>query len=205
MKNEISWIDWFLKQPRANLYIKVDSDYISNFFNFYGIKQQINHFLPAFDLLSKNYIPPFHADIDKENESIVIQQQAEILYGMIHSRFILTEKGLEKISEKYFKEGFPKCPRILCENITCLPYGVTTDLNEYPVKLFCPRCGDIYNIKDQYLQKIDGAFFGPSYVHLFIKKYSSFLPKDQPISFIPRIFGFKIKKSSYKEEEDITE
>lgn len=66
------------------------------------------------------------------------------------------------------------------------------------MKVFCPRCEEVYIPKYKSLN-IDGAYFGASFPHVFFKSYSeaTVLP---PIihNYEPSIYGFKMygKKGS---------
>ena len=44
-----------------------------------------------------------------------IYEQAMDLYGLIHSRFIISPKGLAMMREKYLMGGFGTCPWVLCK------------------------------------------------------------------------------------------
>ena len=68
--------------------------------------------------------------------------------------------------EKYLKGVFGVCPRILCNKQTVLPIGLSNELKYARVKVFCPRCNEIYNAKHKQSQ-MDGAFFGLSFPQEF--------------------------------------
>jgi len=71
-------------------------------------------------------------------------QEATDLYGLIHARYILTPRGLQIMREKYLTARFGKCPKVLCENQPVLPIGMSEELKISRVKVFCPRCEDVY-------------------------------------------------------------
>ena len=58
--------------------------------------------------------------------------------------------------------------------------------------MYCPCCCDIYRVNNPELASIDGAFFGPNWVHMFLHKYKQLVPKDRPRVYVPKIFGFRI-------------
>lgn len=79
---------------------------------------------------------------------------------------------------------------MLCERQNVLPIGVSEDLSTSRVKVYCPRCQDVYIPRQKQLD-IDGAYFGTSFPHVFLKSYPEQLPSGPP-KFIPKIYGFKI-------------
>ena len=91
------------------------------------------------------------AEIDRDE----LQANAEYIYGMIHARYILTAQGLDAmvflllvsdVQLQKFKEcTFGTCPRVYCNNYNLLPIGLSDKPGNGYVKLFCPRCKDVYN------------------------------------------------------------
>lgn len=103
--------------------------------------------------------------LNEEQEKIIFS--VFCLYGLLHAKYILTPPGQAKMLELYVYNSFPKCPRSKCNGIRCLPYGITEKPGQN-VKMYCPKCETIYNYDKN---KLDGAFFGPTYVHLLMRKF----------------------------------
>lgn len=82
--------------------------------------------------------------------------------------------------EKYKKADFGRCPRVLCHAQPLLPCGLTDLPYEKPVKLYCPRCEDLYSPKSSRHGSIDGAYFGSTFPHMFMMVYSHMLPSKAP-------------------------
>lgn len=110
---------------------------------------------------------PDSEDLNDQN-FLEIYQSAMDLYGLIHARFILSPRGLAMMKEKFMLGSFGSCPRVLCERQNVLPIGVSEDLSTSRVKVYCPRCQDVYIPRQKQLD-IDGAYFGSSFPHVFLK------------------------------------
>lgn len=143
-------------------------------------------------------------DDELEDERFLdLYQEAIDLYGLIHARYILTPKGLAMMREKFMASSFGTCPRVLCSGQPVLPIGMSENLKYSRVKVFCPKCEDVYVPKKR-CNDVDGAYFGCSFPHIFLQSYSDLVPKEGPNTYIPRIYGFKIYKkkgSKYFEQK----
>ena len=133
-----------------------------------------------------------------------VYQAAMDLYGLIHARFILSPRGLAMMREKFLLGAFGMCQRILCDRQVVLPIGLSEELSTSRVKIFCPRCQEVYVPRQKHLD-IDGAYFGISFANILFKTYPDLYPKDGPLTYQPLIFGFKIfgqRGSAYEERFD---
>lgn len=111
---------------------------------------------------------------------------------MIHSRFILSPRGLAKVYQKYLNGVYGTCPRALCDRQKVLPVGLSDSLRTSRFKTFCPRCEEVYLPKVRQIN-IDGAYFGTSFPHMFMQHYPLAIILPPKIYYYePKIFGFKI-------------
>ena len=101
----------------------------------------------------------------------VIESSAEMLYGLIHQRFITSRPGIQQMAEKYEMGHFGHCPRVHCHGAKVLPVGCSDIPGQETVKLFCPSCLDVYNPPNSRFQTVDGAFFGTTFGCLFFMTF----------------------------------
>jgi casein kinase II subunit beta len=104
----------------------------------------------------------------------IIESSAEMLYGLIHQRFICSRAGIQQMSEKYELAHFGFCPRTNCESTRTLPVGLSDVPGEDTVKLFCPSCLDVYVPPNSRFQTVDGAFFGRTFGALFLMTFPEY-------------------------------
>ncbi|KAJ2331394.1 casein kinase 2 regulatory subunit, partial [Coemansia sp. RSA 2671] len=73
-----------------------------------------------------------------------------------------------------------------------IPVGLSDVAFKEKVKLYCPRCEDIYCPKSRKHARLDGAYFGTGLPHMIFLNYSANRPAPSEQRYVPRIFGFKI-------------
>jgi|Transcript_2509 casein kinase II subunit beta len=119
-----------------------------------------------------------------------------MLYGLIHARYVITNRGMQAMYEKYASASFGRCPRAFCCGQPALPVGRSDLPRNYTVHVFCPMCRDIFTPRSSRSASIDGAYFGTTFPHLFLMTFPELIPQHGVQSFVPRVFGFRIHKAS---------
>ncbi|KAF5935757.1 hypothetical protein HYC85_026886 [Camellia sinensis] len=160
--DDTSWITWFCNLRGNEFFCEVDDDYIQDDFNLCGLSGQVPYYDYALDLILD--VESSHGDMFTEEQNELVESAAEMLYGLIHVRYVLTSKGMAAMLEKYKNAEFGRCPRVYCCGQPCLPVD------------------------------IDGAYFGTTFSHLFLMTYGHLKPQKVSQSYVPRVFGFKIHK-----------
>ncbi|XP_076923052.1 putative casein kinase II subunit beta-4 [Bidens hawaiensis] len=190
--DDTSWISWFCNLRGNEFFCEVDDEYIQDDFNLCGLSSQVPYFDYALDLILD--VESSHADMLTEEQNELVESAAEMLYGLIHVRYILTTKGISAMLEKYKNYDFGRCPRVYCCGQPCLPVGQSDIPRSSTVKIYCPKCEDIYYPPSKYQGNIDGAYFGTTFPHLFLMTYGHLKPQKATQSYVPRVFGYKLHK-----------
>ncbi|XP_039141778.1 casein kinase II subunit beta-1-like [Dioscorea cayenensis subsp. rotundata] len=191
--DDTSWISWFCNLRGNEFFCEVDDEYIQDDFNLCGLSSQVPYYDYALDLILD--VESSHGDMFTEEQNELVESAAEMLYGLIHARYILTSKGMAAMLEKYKNYDFGRCPRVYCCGQPCLPVGQSDVPRSSTVKIYCPKCDDIYYPRSKYQGNIDGAYFGTTFPHLFLMTYGHLKPQKATQRFVPRVFGFKIHKA----------
>lgn len=76
--------------------------------------------------------------------------------------------------------------------------GLSDIPGEAMVKVYCPKCNDVYNPKSSRHQHTDGAYFGTGFPHMLFMVHPEYRPKKPTSQFVPRLYGFKIHPLAYQ-------
>ena len=173
-----SWITWFLSTKGNEYFVEIDEDYILDRFNLTGLNGEVvQEYARALDLITDQL-----EDEDDMDEDLreTIDNSARYLYGLIHARYIITTRGLAKMLDKYRSADFGTCPRVYCYSQPVLPVGLADAPYQKAVKLYCPRCEDLYSPKGSRHGNIDGAYFGTTFPHMLFMVYPHMVPSKGP-------------------------
>lgn len=70
--------------------------------------------------------------------------------------------------------------------IICLFTGLSDIPGEAMVKLYCPKCMDVYTPKSSRHHHTDGAYFGTGFPHMLFMVHPEYRPKRPANQFVPR-------------------
>lgn len=198
-----SWISSFCSLLGHEYFAEISEDFIEDDFNLTGLQTQVAMYKEALEMIL-DVEPEDDEDEDDEDEEeegddsiegedhkirraaaerrhhrmasdlSIIESSAEMLYGLIHQRFICSRQGIQQMSEKYELGHFGVCPRTFCEGVRTLPVGLSDVPGEDTVKLFCPSCLDVYVPPNSRFQTVDGAFFGRTFGALFLLTFPDY-------------------------------
>ncbi|KAI9839870.1 MAG: hypothetical protein M1819_000062 [Sarea resinae] len=195
-----SWITSFCSLLGHEYFAEVSEDFIEDDFNLTGLSSQVPMYKEALEMIldvepEDEDDEEDDDDDDDEDEGLgddrpggyrraserrharvasdlsVIESSAELLYGLIHQRYITSRPGIQQMAEKYELQHFGVCPRVYCNGCRVLPVGCSDTPGQETVKLFCPSCLDVYTPPNSRFQSVDGAFFGTTFGCLFFMTF----------------------------------
>lgn len=167
--SSLTWIAWFCSLPGHEYFCEVSEDFIEDDFNLTGLASLVPFWKEAMEMvldvepgmllglgilvLTDNH---FVEDSLKIPDVTIVESSAELLYGLVHQRFILTRPGLQAMVsgsisprspavlinlqvEKYEAGHFGTCPRVYCHSTHVAPCGRTDLPGLDTVKLYCPQ------------------------------------------------------------------
>ncbi|KAF2401525.1 hypothetical protein EJ06DRAFT_451988, partial [Trichodelitschia bisporula] len=196
-----SWISSFCSIVGHEYFAEVSEDFIEDDFNLTGLQAMVPMYKEALELIldvepddedgddedeeedeeddemgDDGQLTSYRAPVERRHTRVpsdasLIESSAELLYGLIHQRYITSRPGIQQMYEKYDLQHFGHCPRVHCNGAKVLPVGCTDKPGEDTVKLFCPSCLDIYAPANSRFQSVDGAFFGTTFGCLFFMTF----------------------------------
>lgn len=105
------WVKRLLQKPENAFLCEVDKSFIQNRFNLLGLEDQVPNFEVAVSTVIGEYVSG-----GKESE-------AELFYGLVHARYVMTDSGIKKMLKKYKAGRFGHCSRVYCKHSSVLPIG----------------------------------------------------------------------------------
>eukprot|EP00978_Attheya_sp_CCMP212_P015982 scaffold41494_cov50-Attheya_sp.AAC.3 len=120
------------------------------------------------------------------NPSPEVQHAAEVLYYLIHARYVIWPRGLDTVRRVMKRKGilvepiFGRCPRGCCKGMPLLPCGTSDEYentlagpnvatNNKNARRYCFSCGERFYFWES---SVDGsAWGGTSFCHLFLLTY----------------------------------
>jgi casein kinase II subunit beta len=139
--------------PRSWL-VDIDDYFLQSSVSYYDLNKKVSHCSRAAEIIngrSADNTAFTRSQIERFGTSV------RRLYGLLHQRFVITEEGIQKLAAKVGNAVYGLCPRVACHQSKLIPVGSTIELDEDVVKLWCPKCHDIYESGSD----LDAAFFGP--------------------------------------------
>lgn len=187
------WISQFCSMFGHDYFVEVAPEFIEDDFNLTGLSSVIPYYKQALDVI---------LDLEPESplspsDAPLVDHAAELLYGLIHTRYILTKPGLHAMAEKYERNCFGSCPRYYCDGMHLIPIGRFDSPGIETVRLYCPNCNDIYLPSSSRYLNIDGAFFGTSFAGMFMKMFPEIKRQSNERTrdiFQLKLFGFRLNE-----------
>ncbi len=162
----------------------------------YGLSTQVPFYARAISIIVGEDIESSTPSVSAgavPDQGDAAEASAEILYGLIHARFIMTSAGLSKMAAKYRRLEFGRCPRVLCQGQPLIPAGESDLPQKSAIKVFCCRCKELYRPDSLKASALDGAYFGRSFPHMFFMQYGELQCTETASAYVPRLHGFRIR------------
>lgn len=90
----LTWISWFCSLAGHQYFAEVAEDFIEDDFNLTGLNFLVPFYKEALEMI---------LDIEPQEDSLkipdvsIVESSAELLYGLIHQRYILTRQGMQQM------------------------------------------------------------------------------------------------------------
>lgn len=92
--DSLTWISWFCSLPGHEYFAEVSEEFIEDDFNLTGLNGLVPFYKEALEMI---------LDVEPQEDSLkipdvsIVESSAELLYGLIHQRYILTKQGLQQM------------------------------------------------------------------------------------------------------------
>lgn len=220
----VPWIQQYCDAFAHDYFVAVPHEFIEDDFNLTGLSLQVPFYREALytildyqvstaddpidETTANNNTTPSTASNGKTTKSelpnkALLSNSADLLYGLIHARYITLKAGLTAMATKFERNEFGLCPRYYCDGMHLIPVGSTDIPGQETVRLYCPCCNDIYLPSSSRYLNIDGAFFGTTFPGLLVKMFPEIenqcrirINKFNQNEFGLKLFGFKINELS---------
>lgn len=93
--------DQFISSRGNEYFCEIDEDYLTDRFNLTGLNTEVQYYQYALDLVTD----VFDLDCDDDMRE-TIEKSARHLYGLVHARYIVTTRGLQKMVRPFPRETF---------------------------------------------------------------------------------------------------
>ncbi|ODV79666.1 uncharacterized protein CANTADRAFT_89308 [Suhomyces tanzawaensis NRRL Y-17324] len=215
----IPWIQQFCEAFAHDYFVPVAQEFIEDDFNLTGLSLQVPYYREALYT-----ILDYQVDTADDNDASItnggnrpvqnkakselpnkalLSHSADLLYGLIHARYITSKPGLTAMATKFERNEFGSCPRYYCDGMHLIPVGCTDIPGQETVRLYCPCCNDIYLPSSSRYLNIDGAFFGTTFPGLLVKMFPEIenqcrirINKFNQNDFGLKLFGFRVNELS---------
>jgi len=91
----LTWISWFCSLPGHEYFCEVSEEFIEDDFNLTGLNALVPFWKEAMEMVLD--VEP-DEDASKIPDVTIVESSAELLYGLVHQRYILTRAGLQTMA-----------------------------------------------------------------------------------------------------------
>lgn len=187
--DDSSWVEWFCRLRGNEFFVEVDQEYISDDFNLTGLSQIV----PYYDEALRVILDDDDHDQMNDEETAALESATQMLYGLIHARFLQTNRGIHALYEKFSNGVYGTCWNEIClkDRSYVLPVGSDV-IGHGSANVYCPKCGECYVPRSGKLQQLDGSYFGSSAAHMLVLQFSTSIPTGTTSPYVPSLYGFRI-------------
>ncbi|KAF7697651.1 Casein kinase II subunit beta' [Cucumispora dikerogammari] len=189
----------FLSSKEADFLLNIPSCFLADQFNYMKLDTQFPRLKAIYEVINKN----------RESEDPAAEK---MVYFQLHQRYIMTNKGTQKMFPLIYDKLFGSCITVECKKSPLIPFGRKRQSGT-DVLVYCPNCNCFYKNKKV---EFDGSAYGPDFAHLFNLSFNPnlvnlTLGKKSDInnnnidyiannnktlikksSYVPKMFGFRI-------------